>query len=61
MTPELSRRLARALDVGQATIGERQQIVTAADAAVPSFEDLPEQVRDLVVRLEAGPPDGSQP
>lgn len=55
MTPGLSRRLARALDVGQATADERQTIVNAADGRAADFESLPREVRDLVLRLEAGP------
>jgi hypothetical protein len=49
--PDLSRRLARALDVGGATPDERSQVVDAAQRA-RSFDDLAPEVRQLVERLE---------
>lgn len=54
MTPLLSRRLARAMDVGGATLDERDRI-TAAAQRVRSFDDLPADVRSLVVDLETPP------
>lgn len=54
MTPQLSRRLARALDVGEASPQERTLVVDAAQGA-RTFDDLPADVRALVVRLETPP------
>ncbi len=54
MRPTLSRRLARAVDIGQATADERARIMTAA-AGARTFGDLPADIRDLLVELERGP------
>lgn len=55
MTPELSRRLARALDLGQASVDQRQSVVQAVKSGVSSFDDLPPDIRALVELLESGP------
>lgn len=54
MTPKLFLRLSRAVDVGAATVQERDRITAAAQRA-RSFEDLPADVRVLVERLERRP------
>lgn len=54
MRPELSRRLARAVDVGGATAEQRDRIAAAAPAA-RTFDDLPEPIRNLIVQLEQPP------
>lgn len=54
MKPDLSRRLARAVDVGGATPDERQSIIDAAQKAA-TFDDLPTTVRELIQRLETPP------
>lgn len=51
MNRELSQRLARALDVGDATVEQRQAVAAAAQTA-GTFEDLPADVQVLVLRLE---------
>lgn len=54
MSPDLSRRLARALDVGLASIADRDRIVEAARTVrVRTFADLPDAVQRLVRRLES--------
>lgn len=53
MTPDLSRRLARALDIGAATLEQRESVIAAAQRA-RTFADLPAEIRALVERLEAG-------
>lgn len=56
MRPALSRRLARALDVGLATVAEREHVLSAAlPWRVAAVDDLPPDVRELVLRLERGP------
>ncbi|ROO51068.1 hypothetical protein EDC02_5932 [Micromonospora sp. Llam0] len=52
MTPDLSRRLARALDIGAATPEQRERVIAAAQQA-RTFDQLPEPIRRLVERLEA--------
>jgi HK97 family phage prohead protease len=56
VSPDLSRRLARALDVGAASVSERDLIVRASQRA-RTFDDLPEDVQALVLRLETPPDD----
>lgn len=58
MTPDLSRRLARALDVGAATDDERAQVIAAAQHA-RTFDDLPQPIQQLVRRLETPPKDAT--
>lgn len=53
MTPELSHRLADALQ-HRNTPEERITIVEAAEAA-EVFEDLPEVIQALVIQLESRP------
>lgn len=60
MRPELSRRLARALDVGLATVEERVALVAAAQK-VTTFDGLPEDMQALIVRLETPPDDTATP
>lgn len=56
MRPALSRRLARAVDIGQADADERRLIRDAAQPwRVATVDDLPPPVRRLVLRLERGP------
>lgn len=56
MRPVLSRRIARALDIGQATPDERRRVIAAAQPwPVATVADLPQDVRSLVLRLERGP------
>lgn len=53
MSPILSRRLAAAFAVGFPTVEEREQVLAAAEPGkVRSFDDLPDEIRRLVVRLE---------
>lgn len=47
----LSQRLARALDLGEATIAQRSTVVAAAQNA-QTFHDLPPHVQTLVLELE---------
>ncbi len=55
MDPDLSQRLAAALQ-HQCTLDEEAFVVTAAsDPDVEFWEDLPQEVRDLVVVLEQRP------
>lgn len=54
MNAETSRRLARALDLGHATLEERQVLVDAAQVA-ETFDELPPGARLLVERLERAP------
>lgn len=54
MTPDLSRRAARAMDVGAANPEERETIITAVERA-QTFDDLPEAVQRLILRLEQPP------
>lgn len=51
MTPELSRRIARAFHTGEANVAERDTLISAAQGA-NSFNDLPATARALVLRLE---------
>lgn len=60
MRPELSRRLARALDVGLATVEERVALVAAAQK-VRTFGELPEEMQSLLVRLETPPAEDAAP
>lgn len=52
MTPELSRRLANAMTLGDATIDERDRIRDAVAGDVSGIDDLPDDVRRLVLDLE---------
>lgn len=52
MTPDLSRRLADAMHIGAATLAQRLRIMAAAQHA-RTFADLPDDVRELVLRLES--------
>lgn len=54
MRPALSRRIARALDVGGATYVQRRRIVSAAEQA-RTFGALPADIRALIRRLETPP------
>lgn len=57
MRPALSRRLARAMDIGLATVEERRRLTEAAQPwRVATVDDLPDDMRRLVLRLEQGPP-----
>lgn len=51
MTPDLSRRLGIAIGMRINTPAERAKVVTAARRA-ETWEDLPQDVRDLVVEIE---------
>jgi hypothetical protein len=55
MTPELSRRVGRALGTRSVTPQERSQVATAVDAA-GSWADLPPGIRALVEDIELRPP-----
>jgi hypothetical protein len=55
MTPDLSRRLGRALSVGDADPEDRDRVMAAARGAT-TFDDLPADIQELVVRLETPPP-----
>lgn len=52
MNVALSRRLAQAMDRGGPTLVQRKRIVAAAQTA-RTFDDLPQDVKRLVRRLEA--------
>ena len=56
MTPELSHRLAQALSLAQPPVTIQQRIIVA-EAADPSsvkeFVDLPLDVQQFILRLEA--------
>lgn len=54
MTAELFHRLARAMDVGDATLDQRDRIVEAAQSA-RTFDELPADIQQLVVALETPP------
>lgn len=54
MTPDLSRRLGRALGQHEVTPAERQAVTEAA-AVVDTFDQLPQPVRDLIAEIEARP------
>lgn len=51
MTVEMSQRLARAFSFG-ASLEERDLIIAAAEGA-SSFDEMPADVRQLVLTLEA--------
>lgn len=51
MSPELSRRVARALGKARPSFAEREQMLAAAGDAW-HFDDLPPQARQLLQRLE---------
>jgi hypothetical protein len=51
MNPELSQRVARAVNIARLP-AERRTAAGDAVAAAPRFEDLPQWVRDLVVDVE---------
>jgi hypothetical protein len=53
MTPDLSRRIARAFYIGEAEPAERGLLIAAAGpAGVRTIDDLPEQARALLLDLE---------
>lgn len=52
MNPELSQRVARAVNIARLPAERRTAVADAVEAAT-RFEDLPEWVRDLVVDAEA--------
>lgn len=57
MSPELSHRLAEACARGNPTPAQRMRLIAAADPpGVRTFADLPADVRQLVLDLEAVTP-----
>jgi hypothetical protein len=54
VTRDLSKRLAYAMDLGEATPDQRAQVVDAAQL-VTAFEELPDLVQAMVLRWEQGP------
>ena len=52
MNPELSQRVARAVNIARLS-AERRTAAGDAVAAATRFEDLPEWVRDIVLDAEA--------
>ncbi len=56
MRAALSRRLATAFAVGFPTPDERDRVIAAVEQpGVVNFGDLPEEIQQLVLRLEGGP------
>jgi hypothetical protein len=51
VNPELSQRLARAVNLARLPAGEKDAVAAAAEG-VDTFEELPEWVRDLVLDAE---------
>lgn len=60
MNPDLSRRLGRALGTAVPTLGERQRLIEAA-LVVETFEELPAEIQELVLRFEATAGAGTVP
>lgn len=57
MSPDLSRRLGNALGTRRVTFAERDAIIGASEAdGVNVFDDLPDDIRALVVEIEARKP-----
>ena len=56
VTPQLSRRLGKAVGTHSVTPDERTSIIEAFEAdGVTNFDDLPQDVRDLVEAIEDRP------
>lgn len=53
MPPELSRRVARAASQVEIPLEDRLRLGPACEGA-ETFDDLPDWVRDIVTRAEAG-------
>lgn len=51
MTPELSRRVAHAMNRGFPSLDERKQILAALEGA-QEFKDLPKEIRKLIKSFE---------
>lgn len=54
MTPELSRRIAKAFMKGFPTPAEREAVVKAVQGKA-SFRDLPDDIQELIEELEGRP------